>query len=498
MQDGLLHVHAVFGLIEDDRPGAVEDFRRDFQTAVRRKTVHEHGVRGSKRHQLWIHLVGLEGGDAYVLFGFEAHAGPRIGVYGLRAADRFARVGHQFDFGFGFAGHALAIGDNFRQGLVIRRRGDAQVNAKPRGEVDQRMANVIAVANVSELEAAQRPKFFFQSEEIGQRLAGMKLVGKRVDHRDAGIRGHFLEDALMINARDDALHPALEVASDIGDGLPRAERRGGLGVVQEYDRSTHALDADVEGDTRAERGLLKNQRDEFAMERGGVAAGAGLDIRRELEQFARVRGAPLRSGEEIIRQGNGRNECCGCHFSFHLAVAWATRCGSADLPESEAGICCEVVARTISKSRRNSRTCARVMIKGGRKRNVKSWVQLMSKPRRMASLTKGAPSMESSTPIIRPSPRISRMKLNFAASFVRPSRNSAPRMRIFSRSFSSSTIWRNSSAVAQASGPPPNVVPCIPGETREATSSVARMAPSGSPAARGLAISAMSGFEENF
>jgi len=31
MQDGFLHVHAVFGLIENDRLGAVEDFRSDFQ-----------------------------------------------------------------------------------------------------------------------------------------------------------------------------------------------------------------------------------------------------------------------------------------------------------------------------------------------------------------------------------------------------------------------------------------------------------------------------------
>src|SRR5204863_9438765 len=85
--------------------------------------------------------------------------------------------------------------------------------------------------------------------------------------------------------------------------------------------------------------------------------------------------------------------------------------------------------------------------------------------------------------IIRPSLRISRMKPNFAASFISPSRNSAPRARIFSRSFSSSTILRNSRATAQASGPPPKVVPCIPGETREATASVVRIAPSGSPAA---------------
>src|SRR5438132_12299916 len=46
----------------------------------------------------------------------------------------------------------------------------------------------------------------------------------------------------------------------------------------------------------------------------------------------------------------------------------------------------------------------------------------------------GAPSTESSTPIIRPSPRISRMKPNLAASLVRPSRSSAPSVQIFSSS----------------------------------------------------------------
>src|ERR1700674_1994438 len=39
-----------------------------------------------------------------------------------------------------------------------------------------------------------------------------------------------------------------------------------------------------------------------------------------------------------------------------------------------------VFLRTSSNKRRKSRTCARVMMKGGSKRKVKSWVQLMSRP----------------------------------------------------------------------------------------------------------------------
>jgi len=66
MQDGFLHVHAVLGLIEDDRLPAVEDFRRDFQAAVRRKTVHKHSVRRGERHQLGVHLVRLKHGVSHL------------------------------------------------------------------------------------------------------------------------------------------------------------------------------------------------------------------------------------------------------------------------------------------------------------------------------------------------------------------------------------------------------------------------------------------------
>jgi hypothetical protein len=72
-------------------------------------------------------------------------------------------------------------------------------------------------------------------------------------------------------------------------------------VVEKNHGTAHALDADVEGNARAQRRLFKNQGDEFALQRGRITDGAGFNIRRKLEQFARVRGAPFRSGEQIIR-----------------------------------------------------------------------------------------------------------------------------------------------------------------------------------------------------
>ena len=96
------------------------------------------------------------------------------------------------------------------------------MHAKPGSEIDQRVANVVAVADVGELEPAQCAEFFFEREEVRQRLAGVEFVRERVDHRDVRVRGHFLEDPLVVNTSDDALHPAIEVARDIGDGFAGA------------------------------------------------------------------------------------------------------------------------------------------------------------------------------------------------------------------------------------------------------------------------------------
>src|SRR5712672_2923551 len=145
----------------------------------------------------------------------------------------------------------------------------------------------------------------------------MKFVGERVDYRNVGIGGHFFENALVIDAGDNALHPAVEIASDIGDGFAGAERGGGLGVIEKNDRAAHALDADVKSDARAERRLFENESDEFALQRGSVADGTRFYVGGEVEEFAGVRGTPLGSGEQIVGQRNGCYESdCGHLFTL--------------------------------------------------------------------------------------------------------------------------------------------------------------------------------------
>ncbi len=64
----------------------------------------------------------------------------------MSTADGFLRVGEEFDFGASLFGDALGIGKNVGIGGVTGRRGDADVNTKSGGEIEERVANVVAVA----------------------------------------------------------------------------------------------------------------------------------------------------------------------------------------------------------------------------------------------------------------------------------------------------------------------------------------------------------------
>ena len=55
------------------------------------------------------------------------------------------------------------------------------------------MAHVVAVAEVGEGPAAQRPEVLAQGEQVGERLAGMLRLGEGVDDRDARRLGELGE-----------------------------------------------------------------------------------------------------------------------------------------------------------------------------------------------------------------------------------------------------------------------------------------------------------------
>ena len=133
------------------------------------------------------------------------------------------------------------------------------------------MANVVAVAYVSEVEPSGRAEVLFKRHEIGQRLAGMLEVGERVDDRHARVGGHLGDGVVRVGAQHDHVHPALQVPRHVGDGFALAQRR--VGLVDEDRVAAHGVDAGLESQARAQAGLLEHQHHLLGVEaHGGTRA----------------------------------------------------------------------------------------------------------------------------------------------------------------------------------------------------------------------------------
>src|SRR5208283_2401339 len=143
-------------------------------------------------------------------------------------------------------------------------------------KINQGVTDIITIAHVGQRETAKFAEFFFEREEVGECLAGMKTIRKSVNDGNSDGIGHLIKNSLLVDTRDNPLDPAFEIASHVRNGLALPEAR--LGVVEKHNVAPHALDADLKGDPGTERGLLEYQGDVLSTQRGGIFRGACLDI----------------------------------------------------------------------------------------------------------------------------------------------------------------------------------------------------------------------------
>ena len=254
----------------------------------------------------------------------------------------------------------------------------------------------------------------FKRHEVGQRLAGMLEVGERIDHRHARVGGHLGDGVVRVGAQHDHVDPALHVARHVGDGFALAERR--VGLVDEDRVAAHGVDAGLEGQARAQAGLLKHQHHLLGVERVAILARIALHVVAELEDGAHFGAGEIGDGAHVLAgqpRGGGQNigvllhgncgsrrfdGCSASHGCFLLRMSAAMRVHAA---------ACSV--KISSSAAMAVSTCARSRMYGGRKRSTVSLVQLMRMRRLSISATMSlASSAESSSAaIIRPLPRTS-------------------------------------------------------------------------------------------
>ncbi len=248
-------MHAVFGLVEDDRLRAVEDCVGDFGVAMGGEAVHEDCIGLGVGHEGFVDLVGLEDGSALGGLVLEAHAGADVGVDGVGSGDGLDGILHEGDAAAGGFGDFDGLVDDVELGAEVFGAGDGAVRAKLGGGEHEGVADVVSVADVGEVKTLRGAEALFEGEEVGDGLAGVFEVGERVDDGDFGAGGHLGDGVVGVGAEDDEAHPALDVVGHIGEALALAE--GGLGLVDEDGVAAEGVDGGFEGEAGAEGRLLE-------------------------------------------------------------------------------------------------------------------------------------------------------------------------------------------------------------------------------------------------
>ena len=132
-----------------------------------------------------------------------------------------------------------------------------------RGE-EQGGCHVVAVAYVGQVDALQPAVLLLDSEEVGQRLAGVLLVGQAVDDGHARVLGQVSTSAVREDAGHDAVHHAPQHAGHVGHALALAEADV---VGPQVERVPAELGhAGLEADLRPQRGLLEDHRQLLAFQ----------------------------------------------------------------------------------------------------------------------------------------------------------------------------------------------------------------------------------------
>ena len=147
---------------------------------------------------------------------------------------------------------------------------------------------------------------FLQSEEVGQRLAGMFEFAQRVDDRNAGVGGHLFNHSMAEGAQHDDVDPAFEVMGDVVERLAGIEAAGGL--VDEKRAAAEAVHAGFEGEAGAQGWLLEEHHHLLAGESAAKVRGPLLEHGGEVKEREYFGRGEIVDGDEITGRDRFRQQ----------------------------------------------------------------------------------------------------------------------------------------------------------------------------------------------
>jgi hypothetical protein len=119
-------------------------------------------------------------------------------------------------------------------------------------------SNVVAVADVGQLEAVEAAERLTHREQVGERLARMVTGREHVHDRHGALLSELVENRIGAGADADGRHVTREHASGVAGRLTARELQL---VAAEHERvAAEFVNADVERDAGARGRLLEDQR----------------------------------------------------------------------------------------------------------------------------------------------------------------------------------------------------------------------------------------------
>ena len=195
--------------------------------------------------------------------------------------------------------------------LIPPRRRQHEPHPQQAAEHRQRPGHVVAVTDERERVPRQPAHAPLQRVDVGQRLAGMAVVGEPVDHRHTRRRRQLLDGGMGLRAADDHIDILAEHAAEVGDALPR--RREARVVAQEEARAAQVHHRRLEAHARPQTRLLEHERHHAARQQGVATARVVFlfEITRDREHGLDLVGGQIFGNNQVSHETNDRCKVSG-------------------------------------------------------------------------------------------------------------------------------------------------------------------------------------------
>src|SRR5690625_2786038 len=426
-------MQTILSFVPDNAARSVDNLRGNFFAPMSRKTVHEQRIRVRRSHNGVVHAVVGKGAGTLCLLLLLTHARPDVGDHQIRIARGFLG-GVELRDSVASRRHQLAIR------TVALRAADAQLEVELAGGVDERVAHVVAIADPGDGRPLDVAPALPERLNVREQLTRVIGIAEAVDNGHRRVGRKALEDVMPESADHDRIGHARQDARRIFHGLAATQLRV---ARREKDRAAAKLaHARLERDACTGGCLLEHHGQHFPAQRFVAFAG-----RMQTLEFDRAANQPR---ERVGVQIEQRQKMLCSHDlgpKTYVPIRGSQR---GDYPLS---------ARSLAMSSTSWSSSASLMISGGKRRTTLPAVTLMITPRSSPAPTNSPQGRSSSMPTISPRPRISRTSARSPNACSSAPRRYSPRAAARATRSSSSMASMTASAVRQASGLPPNVVP---------------------------------------